>query len=331
MLISVCAPAVSVYLMKLWQGHRLKEPIMMTSNFAWCMGSTLSPLLVKPFLVELLTVVDSDNEFSGNLHLEHTSENWNLTHDFLDPSTSGNLTTWKDQSLASWNQTQTQDFTLVRYAYMSIGLICIGLIVPFFVAYMLLGPESFIKKPQRASIDTCRDNKKTDIEEKGNAEGIKAKGNKMKGKEANVNKEMVNTQDNYYKEINGSGKVNAEKNNIDKNNNMQNDTEGEDNEGEDKQAKNKGIDRDNEENKSTMDTNKTYLSPPLVLFGIRHFVFCFLVASSVLSFGYLSYFFVEGLGWSVQSGADITACTLVSLLWVICLESLCRMCLLQEA
>ena len=41
------------YIISLWKGHRLKEPMMQGMHAIWSVGATACPFIIMPFLVEL--------------------------------------------------------------------------------------------------------------------------------------------------------------------------------------------------------------------------------------------------------------------------------------
>ena len=115
--------AAHPYIITLWAGHKLKEPMMQALHAVWAVGSTISPLIASPFLVELPL---GDYENSTITPNETFKGNW--THDF-----DGNIA----------------DIERVRFGYICVGLLIALFSFSFVIPYLLLGPSCFSSKSSK--------------------------------------------------------------------------------------------------------------------------------------------------------------------------------------
>ena len=108
------------YLLKVWEAHKYRQPLMQCTHLLWSVGSTLGPLLVQPFLVD-------------------------LPEDGIEPTlnvTSRNTFSAPHNTSCNTNYTETMgDVTLVRFAYIVIAALVFISSILFFTVFITMGPS----------------------------------------------------------------------------------------------------------------------------------------------------------------------------------------------
>jgi len=64
MLFGPCA-GVQSYSIRLWTGHRCKEPVVQAAHAVWALGAAVGPLVIAEFLVELPTEITAAVNFTS--------------------------------------------------------------------------------------------------------------------------------------------------------------------------------------------------------------------------------------------------------------------------
>ena len=56
------------YIIKLWIGHRFKDPVMQGAHCIWSLGAFIGPFIVEPFLVDLPAKIGIETNTQETLH-----------------------------------------------------------------------------------------------------------------------------------------------------------------------------------------------------------------------------------------------------------------------
>ena len=112
-----------MYILSMWAGHRAKESILQAQYLLWSVGSTLTPILVKPFLVEEAV----NNTMCNENARVNTEEQWS---DVTNTSQNHDNEDVCDSD---------RDITTIRYAYSLIGGIFLVIVFFYVGLYFLLG------------------------------------------------------------------------------------------------------------------------------------------------------------------------------------------------
>ena len=127
---------VQSYVIKLWTGHHLKEPVMQGVHGIWSLGAFIGPLTVGPFLVDL-----PDEE----------GKETNTTDTYT------NATYETSSSVSSDLKGNIDGIENVRYPYLIVGLI--GCMVAITNAIILCFIKPDIKQKKSNSHDTIKNDK----------------------------------------------------------------------------------------------------------------------------------------------------------------------------
>ena len=123
--ISVYFVGGNAYILALWSGHRAREPILQGIHLIWSVGSTISPFIVRPFLVE-----EDINVNGTKCNVNSTSDNIFGTELPSQDTTGSNITNLCHDD---------RDITQVRFAYMLVGSIVFLIAILYIIIYFLLG------------------------------------------------------------------------------------------------------------------------------------------------------------------------------------------------
>ena len=113
------------YLIYLWTGHKLKEPMMQTMHLVWSVGATIGPFILVPLIPELPEELSSTTPSLANVSESANYTASNDTQALNDVSTTDEL---------------TRD---IRVCYMLIGSLILFLSTPFVIGFCALRPTCF--------------------------------------------------------------------------------------------------------------------------------------------------------------------------------------------
>ena len=128
-------------MLSLWSSHRAKDSIFQASYPIWSIGSFLSPLLIRGFLIDphqysQIVTYNATDDSAYNITVSRimttegarSNDEDTVTEEFAGRPVV--VDTWTNSS---------EDFTTVRYAYSSISSFTILTSVAFFVIYLVVG------------------------------------------------------------------------------------------------------------------------------------------------------------------------------------------------